>query len=154
MIGRVKLVTLTALALFSAAAVSGAATRAPATPTRVATCLAKHRLLTYQSTVHVVPKGSPQLGALQFSFALVPGQALNNGFMAFEKNGEVAKQVGVAFLKAEQLRFARNHVHASVALIQTTYFVESNAFINWSNDPGAVPPGRTRARATLVACLG
>ncbi|MFZ1878536.1 MAG: hypothetical protein WAU41_00095 [Gaiellaceae bacterium] len=144
---------LIAIVLLGGATVSGAATRSPATPTRVATCLAKHKLLTYQSTVRVVPKGSPQLGALQFSFALVPSQALNNGFIAFEKSAEIAKRVGTAFLKAEQLRFARNHVHASVALIQTTYFVENNAFIGWSNDPGAVPPGRTRARATLVACL-
>lgn len=149
---------LVAVALTCAAITVGpgvaAQTLAPRGVTQVKNCLDRHRLLTFTTTVRIVPKGMPQVGALQFSFSIVAGEAQNNGYIAFERDASTAQRVGAAFLKTRLAYYKQQGLTVTPALVKTGYFIQNNALVFWNNDLGVRPPGRTKARSTLVACLG
>jgi hypothetical protein len=144
------LITLTAL---SCASVAWAVT-APRTPQAVASCLAGRNVMTSGPTSRkVVAPKSAQQTALGFSFALVSGQELNRGSLAFEKNAAVALRVGNEYLNYQLARYKKGGVRLTPAMVRTTYYVKDNVVVLWDNDPGTIPAGRARAQRTLSGCL-
>lgn len=145
----VAFVTLVAFAGVVASAAAGE----PRTAAQVKQCLDAHRLLAIPTTVRVIPH-EPQVGAVGFSFALVPAAAQNSGTIVLERSAATARTVGARYLASELQRYRRGGLRVTAAMFRTTIWVENNAVVIWNNDVGVTPPGRAIARRVLTGCLG
>jgi hypothetical protein len=120
---------------------------------QVASCLARHGVMTTQAYGKVIAPKSVQTGSLGFSFALVSGAELNNGGMAFEASAAVAQRVGSEYLTWQLARFKKAGLHVTPAMVAATYFVKDNVVVVWGNEPGSAPAGRSKAKRILSACI-
>jgi hypothetical protein len=140
--------------MFLTACADASAATAPRTPSFVASCLTGNSVMTNGPTNRkVVAPKSAQQAALGFSFALVSGQELNRGSLAFEKNAAAAKRVGNEYLTYQLARYKKGGIRVTPAMVKTTYFVKNNVVVLWDTEPGSIPAGRARAQRTLSTCL-
>jgi hypothetical protein len=124
----------------------------PFTATRTSSCLTAHNLIS-----NVIPKRSavppsiPVEAAVEFSFALIPAQALDHGSIVFARDTATAKRA-LALLFAYYVNQALR-VHgvdrAQVkALIRESMSLRGNAITLWVNHPV-----KTASRKRIAACL-
>ena len=99
----------------------------------------------------VLPAQSPAVAALQISFALVPAQALDHGWIIFEKSSATAQHVSAAliiYLVAQAQRVRGIDQNKAKRLIQESVSVSRNAIVEWGN-----LPVKDASRKLIASCL-
>lgn len=129
------LIGLAAVLVPTATGSAGAAYSAKAT----AACLTgQHVLTSDEPRPWVLPPGLPAVGVLQFSLALIPGQALDNGSIVFERDPATATRVAERWFRYDLAQAAKvKGVDLSKLKIQLSdvFTVKKNTITVWRNQP-------------------
>jgi len=141
---------IVAAALLTSAA--SAAVTKPFTSSRTATCLAAHRVIANSAPVKTsVPPGIPAVAALDFTFALIPAQAVDHGSIVFERDPSAARRAAAAWLSYSLAQAARvqgiDQARAR-AILKAAFTVRGNAVVLWDN--AHVKPA---SRRRIAGCL-
>ncbi len=139
------------LALTCAAATAGAAT-APFTAKRTTACLTVHQVISNPAAKKdVLPPGYPAVAALEFSFAMIPAQAVDHGALVFERNSATAQLVAtkwIAYSIQQAMRVQGIDQDKARARILGSVSLRRNVITLWENDH--VKPA---SRARIAGCL-
>jgi hypothetical protein len=144
---------IAALTLFG---VTITAAHAAATTTYTATatsaCLSAHKLLVNPlPRSQAVPAHVPAVSALSFSFALIPGQALDHGEIVFERDTATAARAWKTLFSmsvAEAAQVQGISMAKATAQIRQSLGLHGNTITMWANHPV-----KTASRTRVVACL-
>jgi hypothetical protein len=132
---RVLLFSVLALAVLASSA--WAATTEPFSSGRTAACLSAHQVLANAAaTKSVVPPTIPAVSAIQFSFALVPAQAIDHGSIVFERDPATAKRASEAWYTysvAQAQRVQGISMKQATAVIRASFTLLGNAIVLWDN---------------------
>jgi hypothetical protein len=148
---RLPLIVL-ALAAAVVVATAAAAGSAPYSARATTACLTAHRVLANSvPRSQVLPAHYPAVAALQISFALIPAQAIDHGWIIFEKDPATAQRVGAAWI-AYSVKHAERvqGIDQSEArrVILEAVSVTGNAIVEWDNHPI-----KAASRKRIASCL-
>jgi hypothetical protein len=144
-------VMLVIFAGVATATAAGVSTR-PFAATRTNSCLAAHKVISnVVAKGSAVPPGTPVTAALEFSFALIPSQALDHGSIVFARDVATARRASAllfAFYVKQALQVKGIDQARVKALIRQSMSLRGNAITLWVNHP--VKPA---SRSRIAACL-
>jgi hypothetical protein len=137
--------------LLAAATSVAAAAGTPYSAKPTTNCLmAHHVLVSSQSRSQVLPPKLPATAVIQMSFALVPAQALDHGYVAFERDPATAKRVAAAWF-TYSLKQASRVEGVDLSMLKITlkeaFTVRGNSITVWENQP------KTASRRLISSCL-
>jgi hypothetical protein len=136
------------------AVVPATAAGAASTYTAKATtaCLtARHVLAQPERRSRVLPPGLPATDVVQFSLALIPAQALDNGYIVFERDAPTAQRVAERWFRYDLAQAAKvKGVDLTKIKIRLrdVFTVKGNTITGWRNQP--VKPA---SRRLIGVCL-
>jgi hypothetical protein len=146
---RVGAVAMLLVAMLAAAA-SGATSSYTAGATTA--CLnSRHVLVSRKPIRQVLPRPLPATAALQISFALIPAQAIDNGYIVFEPTAGKAKTVAAAWYaySIEQASHVKGVDLSMIKIrLRDVFTVSGNAITVWNSQP--VKPA---SRRLVASCL-
>jgi hypothetical protein len=134
-------VRLVALVVCILAVCTSAAAAVATTYTAKATtkCLMSHHVLVSpQSKAQVLPLKLPAVAAIQVSFAFIPSQALDHGYVVFERDPAIASRVATAWFNYD-LKQASKVKGVDLSKVRITlkdvFTVRGNSITVWQNQP-------------------
>jgi hypothetical protein len=148
---RLTLVVL-ALAVPCVPAAASASGSTPFAARATTACLTAHRVLANSvPRTQVLPARYPSVAALQISFALIPAQSIDHGWIFFEKDPATASRVGaawIAYLIKQAARVQGIDQSQAARVIRASVSVDRNAIVQWDNRPT-----KAASRRLVASCL-
>jgi hypothetical protein len=145
-------VILCAVLFGVAASGAGASTESVYTVKPTSACLTAHKVLVSPiPRAQAVPAHVPVLAAINYSFALIPAQAVDHGEVVFERDAATAQRAWAklyAINVAEAAQVQGISLAKAAALIRQALGLHGNAITIWANHPF-----KAASRTRVVGCL-
>jgi hypothetical protein len=147
-----RLVVLGCLFAVSCVAAASGAASALFTAKRTTSCLTAHQVISNPAAKKdVLPPGYPAVAALEFTFAMIPAQAVDHGTLVFERNAATAQLVATRWIAYSIQR--ASHVQGidqnkARARILSSVSLRRNVVTLWDNEH--VKPA---SRVRITGCL-
>ena len=145
-------VILCAVLLGLAISGAGAATESSYTARPTSACLTAHKVIVNPlPRTQAVPPHVPVLAAIEYSFALIPAQAVDHGEIVFERDAATAQRAWAklyAMNVAEAAQVQGISLAKAAAVIRQSLGLHGNAVTIWENHPV-----KAASRARVLGCL-